>query len=95
MRDDVDDLLSALSAQPADHSLSGLEASVFGRIAAQRQAQGLSAGLRMRAGVALAALAIGVVIGGVQSGRNPGRSEMVVLSEDAGLAPSVAIEGGA
>ncbi len=41
------------------------------------------------------ALALGVVVGGVTAERRPIRSEMVVLSEDASLAPSVAVEGGA
>jgi hypothetical protein len=50
---------------------------------------------RMQLAVAVAALVMGAVVGGVTADRTPARSEMVVLSEDASLAPSVAVEGGA
>jgi hypothetical protein len=95
-RNDLDDLLGALKASPADGGLDGLEAGVWARVEDQRRAQAVSGGgIRMQLAVAVAALAIGAVVGGVTADRRPARSEMVLLSEDAGLAPSVAVEGGA
>jgi hypothetical protein len=95
-KQDLDDLFGALRAERLDASLDGLETAVWARVAADRRAQAAAGGgLRMQLAVAVAALAMGVVVGGVTAGRSPSRSEMVVLSEDAGLAPSVAVEGGA
>jgi hypothetical protein len=95
-RNDLDDLLGALRASPADAALDGLEAGVWARVENVRRAQASGGGgLRMQLAVAVAALVMGAVVGGVTAHRSPVRSEMVVLSEDAGLAPSVAVEGGA
>jgi hypothetical protein len=95
-RNDLDDLLGTLRASPANAALDGLEAGVWARVDDARRAQAAGpGGLRMQLAVAVAALAIGAVVGGVTADRRPVRSEMVVLSEDAGLAPSVAVEGGA
>ena len=93
---DLDDLLGALRASPVEASLDGLEAGVWARVEETRRAQAAGAGgLRVQLAVGVAALLVGAVVGGVTAERRPVRSEMVVLSEDAGLAPSVAIEGGA
>jgi hypothetical protein len=95
-RTDLDNLLGALKASSTEASLDGLEAGVWARVEAARRAQAAGAGgLRMQLAVAAAALLVGAVVGGVTAERRPVRSEMVVLSEDAGLAPSVAVEGGA
>jgi hypothetical protein len=96
MAKELDDLLGALRAAPMDASLEGLESGVWARVEERRRAQSMAGGgLRMQLAVAVAALAMGAVVGGVAAERRPARSEMVVLSEDAVLAPSVAIEGGA
>lgn len=92
---DLDDLLGALKANSADAALDGLEAGVWRRVEDRRRAQADGGGLRMQLAVAVAALALGAVVGGATADRRPARSEMVVLSEDAVLAPSVAVEGGA
>ncbi|HTK33990.1 MAG TPA: hypothetical protein VL358_01725 [Caulobacteraceae bacterium] len=95
-RNDLDDLLGTLKATSSDVALEGLEAGVWKRVEETRRARSMGAGgLRMQLAVAVAALALGAVVGGVTADRRPARSEMVLLSEDAGLAPSVAVEGGA
>jgi hypothetical protein len=99
MAKDLDELLSALKVAPVhasgESSLDGLEAGVWAKVEERRgQAMGGSS-LRTQLAVAALALVMGAVVGGVAGDRKPVRSEMVVLSEDAGLAPSVAIEGGA
>lgn len=97
MAKDLDDLLGALSVAPTygsgEASLDGLESGVWARIDQQRQAAG--GGVKVQLAVAVAALAMGAAVGGVAVDRQPVRSEAALLSEDAGLAPSVAIEGGA
>jgi hypothetical protein len=96
MAKDLDDLLGALSVAPVDGALDDLESGVWARVEQARRAQAMAGGgMKMQLAVAVAALAMGAVVGGVSAERRPARSEMVVLSEDAGLAPSVAIEGGA
>jgi hypothetical protein len=96
MAKDLDHLLGALRAAPIDAPLDGVESGVWARVEERRRAQAQAGGgLRMQLAVAVAALAMGAVVGGVAAEKRPTRSEMVVLSEDAGLAPSVAIEGGA
>lgn len=96
MAKDLDDLLGALKAAPMDASLDTLESGVWARVDERRRAQSqTNGGLRTQLAVAVAALLMGAVVGGVAAERKPARSEMVVLSEDAGLTPSVAIEGGA
>lgn len=93
MAADLDDLLSALRAREGDASLNRLEGDVWSRIDRQRSER-ITGGMGLQAIVAAAALVVGVMVG-VSAERGPSVSEMVVLSEDAGLAPSVVIEGGA
>lgn len=97
MAKDIDALLGELRAVSIEPRLDDLESGVWARVEADRRERALAGGggVRMQLAVAVAALALGAVVGGVAAERQPGRSEMVVLSEDAGLAPSVAIEGGA
>ncbi|HTI66417.1 MAG TPA: hypothetical protein VL460_02600 [Caulobacteraceae bacterium] len=96
MAKDLDDLLGALKVAPLDIALDDLESGVWQRVEERRRARATAGGgLRMQLAVAVAALAMGAVVGGVAAEKRPARSEMVVLSEDAGLTPSVAIEGGA
>ena len=94
-RDNLDDLLGALRQRPLEASLEGLESSVWARVEQTRRAQANGGGLQVQLAVAVIALVMGAVLGGVTADRSPVRSEMVVLSEDARLAPSVAVEGGA
>lgn len=96
MAQNLDALLGTLRASSLDVRLDGLEADVWTRVEADRRARALGdGGLRTQVAVALAALLVGAVVGGASVERRPARNEMVVLSEDAGLTPSVAIEGGA
>ena len=99
MAKDLDDLLGALSVAPTygagEASLDGLEAGVWAKVDQTRRAQAAGGGVRVQLAVAVAALAMGAVVGGVAVDRQPVRSEAALLSEDAGLAFSVAIEGGA
>jgi hypothetical protein len=93
-KDQLDDLLGALRDRPLEASLDGLEAGVWARVDEARRAQA-TGGVRVQVAAALIALVLGAVVGHANADRRPVRSEMVVLSEDAGLAPSVAVEGGA
>lgn len=95
MAKELDELLGALKAAPDHAALDGLEAGVWARVKARRERALAGGDLRMQFAVAVAALVMGAVVGGVTADRTPARSEMVVLSEDASLAPSVAVEGGA
>jgi hypothetical protein len=95
-RPDLDDLLGQLRLSPAGVSLDGLEAGVWGRVEDLRRAQAQGAGgLRVQLAVAVVALLVGAAVGGASVGHHPTRTESVLLSEDASLAPSVAVEGGA
>jgi hypothetical protein len=97
MANNLDDLLGALSVAPTygagEAALDGLESGVWAKVDQQRQAAG--GGVRVQLAVAVAALAMGAAVGNVAADRQPVRSEAALLSEDAGLTPSVAIEGGA
>lgn len=95
----LDDLLGDLSIAPMDKTLDGLEAGVWAKVDDARKAQA-AGGVKVQLAVAVAALAVaalamGAVVGGVSVEHHPGFSEAALLSEDAALAPSVAIEGGA
>jgi hypothetical protein len=94
-RTDLDGLLGALKASSMDAALDGLEADVWTRVETARRTQAAGGGVRVQLAVAVAALLVGAVVGGVTAQRQPVRSEMVVLSADGGRAPSGAIEGGA
>jgi hypothetical protein len=95
MAKDLDQLLGALRAAPDEAALDGLEQDVWARVKARREQALAGGGLRVQLAVAAVALVMGAVVGGATAQRTPARSEMVVLSEDASLAPSVAVEGGA
>jgi len=95
MAKELDDLLGALRARPVDAALDGMEAGVWARVEEVRRDQAAAGGLRVQLAAAVVALVMGALVGGVMVQREPVRSEMVVLSEDAVLAPSVAVEGGA
>lgn len=91
----IDDLLDTLASRPPSDSLAGLEPAVWSRIESRRAEAGLGGGLRLQAAVAIGALALGVLVANVADRGPIPRTEAVILSEDAGLALSVAVEGGA
>jgi len=92
----IDELLNQLAAAPEPRSLAGLEPAVWRRIESRRTAATFGGGLRLQMAVAVGALVLGVGVSGAMTGpRGSYPSEMVVLSEDAHLAPSVAVLGGA
>ena len=93
---DLDFLLRRLAEAPVDRDLAGLEAGVSRRIARQKPAAGL-AGLTIQMAVVGMALLLGLIIarvGDLTATASTPSSEMVVLSDDSALAPSVKLEGG-
>jgi len=92
----VDGLLERLRSRPADHALDRLEAGVWSRIEASRE---ISFGrtLQMQLAVTCGALLLGLAIAkfaAVSAMPMPLMSEIVVLSDDSVLAPSVRLAGG-
>lgn len=93
---DLNFLLNRLAGAPADRDLAGLEAAVSRRIRRQKTAA-TAGGLTIQMAVVGMALLLGLIIARVgdltlmPSGPS---SEMVVLSDDSALAPSVKLEGG-
>jgi len=103
MKRDLDQMLGALSGSASaspEPQLDGLESAVFARIEARRR-ETAGGGVKVQIAAALLALVIGVVVGEVRErqparvAQGPVRSEMVVLSDGANLAPSVRLGGGA
>jgi hypothetical protein len=93
----IDSGLRRLSSDGPEHELDDLENAVLARIAREAHAdvfRGRALPIQFAAGCV--ALLIGLFIAGlVQSDIAQPRSEAAVLSEDSGLAPSIALEGGA
>jgi len=93
---DLDFLLNRLAANPADRDLGGLETAVSRRIARQKAAAA-AGGLTIQMAVVGVALLLGLIVARIGDltvmPSNPS-SEMVVLSDDSALAPSVKLEGG-
>ncbi len=93
---DVNFLLNRLAETPADRDLGGLEAAVSRRIAQQKTAAA-AGGLTIQMAVVGMALLLGLIIaraGDLTVMPSSPSSEMVVLSDDSALAPSVELEGG-
>jgi hypothetical protein len=93
---DVDILLNRLAEAPADRDLAGLEAAVSRRIAQQKTAAA-AGGLTIQMAVVGVALLLGLIVarvGDLTITPSTPSSEMVVLSDDSALAPSVKLEGG-
>lgn len=93
---DLDFLLNRLAAAPVDRDLGGLEAGVSRRIAQQKTAAA-AGGLTIQMAVVGVALLLGLIIarvGDLTAMPSSPSSEMVVLSDDSALAPSVKLEGG-
>jgi hypothetical protein len=96
MTDRIDELLGRLRTAPRDHELDRLESAVFSRIDARRDA---FAGrtLQVQLAVTCGALLLGLAVAqfaGIEAMTMPLHSEIVVLSDDSALAPSVLLEGG-
>ncbi len=94
----IDELLTRLKAAPVDGNLDRLESAVWARIDAKSQ-QDIFGGktLQVQLAVSCAALLLGLLVAqftGVSVMPMPLNSEIVVLSDDSFMAPSVRLEGG-
>jgi hypothetical protein len=98
MPDRIDELLGRLRAAPTDERLDRLESAVWSRI--ERQGRSDVFGGRtfvVQLAVTCGSLLLGVFIAqlaGVPMMPAPLNSEIVVLSDDSAVAPSVLLEGG-
>lgn len=93
---DIDFLLDRLAEAPADRDLADVEAAVSRRIAQQKTAVA-TGGLTLQMAVVGVALLLGLIVarvGDLTAMPSGPSSEMVVLSDDSALAPSVKLEGG-
>ncbi len=97
MSTELDYLLGQLRRRDVGDDLPGLESAVLTRIAAGQASRVPAAGLRLQMAVICTALVLGLAIAEVESLSSLPRtlnSELVVLSDDGGLAPSVRLGGG-
>jgi hypothetical protein len=98
MTDQIDSLLHRLKAVPLDRDLSRVESDVWRRIDAKRGADIFGRyTLQVQLAVSCAALFVGLAIAQLAGyGLMPRTlsSELVVLSDDGAMAPSVRLEGG-
>ena len=98
MNDPIDSLLHRLKTAPADRDLSRLESDVWRRIDSRRGSDIFGGhALQVQLAVSCAALVVGLAIAQL-AGYDPMprqlSSELVVLSDDGTMAPSVRLEGG-
>ena len=96
MSDQINELLERLAARQPDRDLSRLEAAVWERIDKRRDAFGGRA-LTIQLAATCGALLMGLAIAQMAySGVMPRTlsSELIVLSDDSAMAPSVRLEGG-
>ena len=98
MTDRIDALLNLLKSAPADRDLTRLEAAVWSRIGRQTRADGFGGrAFQVQLAVSCGALLLGLAIAhfaGYGFMPQPLNSELVVLSDDSAMAPSVRLEGG-
>ena len=99
MSEHIDFLLHRLRAAPVDRDLSRVESEVWRRIDAKRGGDVFGGHtLQVQLAVTCAALFIGLAVAQLAGGYDPMRralnSELVVLSDDSAMAPSVRLEGG-
>jgi hypothetical protein len=97
MANDIDLLLKQLKSLPVDHDLCDLERAVSRRIESERAQIWPTGGLTVQLAVFCGALILGLAV--AQFSRfsampAPLSSEIIVLSDDSALAPSVRLEGG-
>ena len=96
MTERLDALLNRLKSAPADHDLARLEGAVLNRIESRGEVFGgrtLQVQLAVTCGALLLGLAVAQFAGSGLMPR-PLNSELVVLSDDSAMAPSVRLEGG-
>ena len=96
MQSDVDYLLAQLRSRECDADLAGLEASVSARIAREQPVPNASAGWKLQLAVVGTSLLLGFAVAdfrGYLSAPQRMTSELVVLSDDGALAPSVRLGG--
>lgn len=98
MTHQIDFFLQQLKAAPLDRDLSRLESDVWRRMDAKRSGDVFGGRtLQVQLAVTCAALFIGLAVAQL-AGYDPMRralnSELVVLSDDSAMAPSVRLEGG-
>jgi hypothetical protein len=98
MTDRIDALLHRLRTAPVDRDLSRLEAHVWERIDGAKNADVFGGrAFQVQLAVSCGALLLGLAIAqfaGYGPMPQPLNSEMVVLSDDSAMAPSVRLEGG-
>jgi hypothetical protein len=98
MTDRIDALLNRLKTAPVDRDLSRLEAQVLQRIEGTKSADFFGGrAFQVQLAVSCGALLLGLAIAqfaGYDPMPRPLNSEMVVLSDDSAMAPSVRLEGG-
>lgn len=97
MADNIDFLLHRLKIARIDRDLSRLEADVRRRIATKRGDAFAAPAWQVQLAVSCAALFVGLAIAqlaGYVPMPHPLNSELVVLSDDSAMAPSVRLEGG-
>ena len=95
MPNTIDDLLGSLRDAAPDRRLDQLEPAVWSRIDSLRANRTPAGSLRMQFAIAAGALVIGIAVGQATVRPAPQPSEAVLLSDDAILAPSIRLEGGA
>ena len=98
MTERLDALLHELKSAPADHDLARLEGTVLNRIGQESRGdvfggRTLQVQLAVTCGALLLGLAVTQVAGSGLMPR-PLNSELIVLSDDSAMAPSVRLEGG-
>ena len=98
MADRIDELLNRLRASPSADKLDRLESAVWARIDKQKQSD-LFGGrtLQVQLAVTCGALILGVLVARMTDMSmmpEPLNSEIIVLSDDSAVAPSVLLEGG-
>lgn len=91
----IDEALAVLRDAPADRRLDQLEPAVWARIERQRADASPAGAFRLQLAVAAGALVLGVAFAQMTVVKPKPPSEAVLLSEDASLAPSIRLEGGA
>ena len=98
MTDRIDHMLTRLRESPVDEPLDRLESAVWARIDKQRRSDVFGGGSwQIQLAVTAGALLLGVFVAqlaGVPMMPEPLNSEVIVLSDDSAVAPSVLLEGG-
>jgi hypothetical protein len=97
MTDGLDKLLQRLSARSPGQGLDSLESDVRSRIEARKADSFGGKAWQVQLAVTCGSLLLGVFIAqlaGVSVMPEPLSSEIVVLSDDSAVAPSVILEGG-